>query len=217
MQKTIDILNQLDKNLSFEILNKLDDKSLVSFCSTSKEGQSLCKNQTFWQRRSIDRFGKYLSLDTMKVFKADRSWSDYYIELSKKLRSEHPAYEAAKALEYGRKDIEELLRKTKGVEMEFIKDPEIEFYQDKNDEKLIPDSQGLFRTFENGKLETEGNMIDNKRIGKWTKYYNNGEVESVQNFKNGKLDGEQFRYKRNGELEIYEIWQNGVLLKRDKF
>ena len=129
------------KDLDFEILNNLNDKDLVSFCSTSREAETLCKNQIFWQRRVIDRFGKYLSLETMKVFKADRDWSDYYIELSQKLRSSHPSYEAAKALEYGRKDIEELLRKVKGVNMEFMKDPDVEFYQDKYDISFIPMDQ----------------------------------------------------------------------------
>ena len=206
------------KDLDFEILNQLDDKSLISFCSVNQEAQNLCNSQTFWQRRVIDKFGKYLSLDTMRIFKADRDWSDYYIELTKKTRSQHPAYEAAKALEYGRKDIEELLRKMRGVEMELIKDPDVEYYQDKNDISFIPSAQGLFKSFKDGKLKTEGDLLNNKRIGRWYRYYNNGEIHTINNYdKNSEIDGEQFKYDEDGELKVYEIWKNGVLIKRDKF
>ena len=200
------------KDVDFEILNKLDDKDLIVFCSTSSEAKTFCEDQTFWQRRVIDRFGKYLSLDTIRIFKADRKWSDYYIELATKVRGYSP-YEAAKALEYGRKDIEELLRKMKGTKIEFIKLTDREFYRD--EKKRL---QGKYKFFwRKGQLREEGDMLNGLKIGKWVKYFPNGNISTIQNYnKKSEHDGEQFNYYFNGELNIYELWENGVLLKRVK-
>jgi len=45
--------------------------------------------------------------------------------------------------------------------------------------------------YPSGKLKTEGQLIDNKKTGKWVSYYENSEEESVRNYKEGELDGYQ--------------------------
>ena len=76
-----------NKNLDIDILNQLDDKDLVSFCKTSKYANQLCNDQILWQRRVISKFGDIIPLDIMKKYKGDAKWSDYYIELSTKMKS----------------------------------------------------------------------------------------------------------------------------------
>ena len=216
-----------NKDVDMKILNNLSDKDLISYCTTNKKAKVICDNQTFWQTRTISKFGAYIDVNTMNKFRGDRNWSDYYIELSNKDRSKYPAYEAAKALEYGREDITNLM-KAKGIDMVFIQSDDVDYYQDKSDTSFIPKSQGRFVTYRNGKIASEGDLIDTQRVGQWKAYYPGGELLSVQNYykypvrdKKGNyvslLDGEQFKYDEDGDLYVFEIWKKGKLVKRQEY
>jgi len=45
-----------DKNLDFKILNQLDDKSLVNYCTTDKKANQICNSQIFWMNRILTKF-----------------------------------------------------------------------------------------------------------------------------------------------------------------
>ena len=68
-----------NRNLDFIIFNKLNDVDLVNVCQTTHQANELCGDQTFWLNRILSRF-PYLSLDLLKQYKQERSWSQYYIE-----------------------------------------------------------------------------------------------------------------------------------------
>lgn len=73
-----------NKNLDSIILNKLDDKDLVNLCQTNRQGNDLCNDQSFWLNRIMVKF-PYLSLDLLKEYKGDRTWSQYYINDLRKI------------------------------------------------------------------------------------------------------------------------------------
>lgn len=66
------------KDLDLAILNKLDDKDLVSVCKANKTIYETCQDQTFWLNRIMVKF-PYLDLDLLRKYKKDRSWDQYYI------------------------------------------------------------------------------------------------------------------------------------------
>ena len=45
----------------------------------------------------------------------------------------------------------------------------------------------------------EGNFIDGKEDGKWTRWYENGQIESEGNYKDGKKDGKWTWWHENGQ------------------
>ncbi len=63
------------------ILNKLNDKDLLSICSTNKSWRNFCNtDQTFWMNRVYNKF-PYLSSDIINKYRNDKTWSEYYIDL----------------------------------------------------------------------------------------------------------------------------------------
>jgi hypothetical protein len=92
------------KDLDYKILNKLDDKSLVSFCSTNKKADKYCDDQTFWMNRTFETY-YYINSDILKKYKGERSWSDYYIlDLRKVTRPMSFIAKAQQSIKDGRLD-----------------------------------------------------------------------------------------------------------------
>ena len=204
-----------NKTLNIEILNLLNDKDLVSFCLSNKDANKICNDETFWQRRTIQKYDKYISVEMMRKYKKDK-WSDYYIELNK--IDKYPSYEMAKSMELGRKDIETILRKKyPNINIIFLQSPDIEYYTDINHKSFAPISQGKFKSKKNNITKIEGDLIDGIKVGKWVEYYSDGMVKLISNYKkNSKeliLDGEQIIYDPDGNVYLYEVWSNNALQK----
>jgi len=67
------------KDVQIEILNKMDDKTLINFCHINSETLNFCNtNQQFWLNRIISKFN--IPLEVLNQYKRDRSWSRYYIK-----------------------------------------------------------------------------------------------------------------------------------------
>jgi len=204
------------KELDIEILNELSDKDLVSYCSSNKDANKICNDETFWQRRTIQKYDKYLSVEMMRKYKKDK-WSDYYIELNK--INKYPEYEMAKAMELGREDIETILRKKyPNINIKFFNSPDVEYYYDIKNERFIPELQGKFKSKIDDITKIEGDYLNGIKIGKWIEYYSDGMIKSISNYKkNSKeviLDGEQILYDTNGNIDIYEVWSNNYLVEK---
>lgn len=62
------------KDIDRKIMSELSDRELLNYCLVNKMNNELCKDETFWRNRTIDKF--YLN-------KKDRdySWKDFYITL----------------------------------------------------------------------------------------------------------------------------------------
>jgi len=92
------------KDLDYKIMNKLDDRDLISLCRTSKKADEYCNDQTYWMTRTLEKY-YYISPDILKRFKGDRSWSDYYIQdLRRVTRPYSFIAKAQLAIENGRLD-----------------------------------------------------------------------------------------------------------------
>jgi len=65
------------KDLDLTIMMELNDRDLLSLCSTNKEIYNLCNNETFWRNRFIKRFG-----DAAAKYKpVDRKWKNHYMKV----------------------------------------------------------------------------------------------------------------------------------------
>lgn len=61
---------------------------------------------------------------------------------------------------------------------------------------------------ENGVLQLEGKIVDNKREGEFRSYFPNGELMSVGSFVNGKREGKGKIYYDNGQIYIEDEYCN---------
>ena len=68
------MLGQKDTNLM--IMEKLDDRSLLKLCLTDKNAAELCRNEPFWRRRYLSRFGERAA----KHKPTNRTWKDNYLK-----------------------------------------------------------------------------------------------------------------------------------------
>ena len=64
-----------NKDADLLILDKLDDKSLVSFCLTNKDANRLCSIDSFWRNRLIRKYGN--------VQFNSRTWKQFYLSIFK--------------------------------------------------------------------------------------------------------------------------------------
>ena len=75
-----------NKDLDMKIINELDDKELMKVCQANKYVNSLCKNDNFWRRRVLLKFGQYLgNSEEIKERYNVKNWEKYYKYLTKYL------------------------------------------------------------------------------------------------------------------------------------
>ena len=70
MERTLTQIKDVDQ----KILSELDDKSLFKFCMTHQYGSTLCKDDLFWKKRFISRYG-YANKNEA------RSWKNFYMSV----------------------------------------------------------------------------------------------------------------------------------------
>ena len=73
-----------NKDVDRMILNRLEDKDLVSVCQTNTKANQICNDQTFWMKRIFMKF-PWVGQDVLRKYKGDRSWSEYYIKDLRKI------------------------------------------------------------------------------------------------------------------------------------
>lgn len=54
-------------------------------------------------------------------------------------------------------------------------------------------------------------MVDGKKEGAWTYYFDNGKVSAIENFRNGLLEGAVEYFYPNGVRQGLEHWHNGAM------
>jgi hypothetical protein len=196
------------RDIDVEILNRLDDRDLISFCSTDKYAKSICDLETFWQRRTLQTFRKYLSLETILNFKNNKLWIQYYIEIVKILNSENLENEAAKALENKRYDIVELLKRLKHIQVEFVQnvtddDTYESYYLSRKEGDLFPKKQGKY-IYETYNETEEGQYLNGVKVGKWFSSDRAG-LYSID------------EYHNNGKIKSHELWHGNNILEREYY
>lgn len=66
-----------NKDVDYTIMANLDDRSLLNFCQTDKYVSVLCRNDEFWRRRFISKYG-----DKASNYKpAERTWRNHYLKV----------------------------------------------------------------------------------------------------------------------------------------
>jgi len=73
---------------------------------------------------------------------------------------------------------------------------------------VILNAQSKFPDFEEGALVEEGDYLDNKKIGIWTKYYPNGNKKHELTFTNNQPNGYAKFYYKDGLLQEEGMWKD---------
>ena len=63
------------KDTDFLIMENLDDRSLLNYCMTNKRGSELCKDEDFWRRRFISKYGENVA----KYKPVHRTWRQHFL------------------------------------------------------------------------------------------------------------------------------------------
>lgn len=74
----------------------------------------------------------------------------------------------------------------------------------------IYNNDGKFMGYETNQLVEEGEYLNNKKTGVWTKYYPNGNKKHELTFANNVANGYAKIYYRNGQLQEEGIWKMNV-------
>lgn len=84
--------------------------------------------------------------------------------------------------------------------------------KDASDQKqghwVIVNNGGKFKDYEEGALVEEGDYLDNKKIGIWTKYYPNGNKKHELTFTNNRPNGYAKFYYKDGLLQEEGMWKD---------
>ena len=78
MEKVNVNLTDLNKDVTYYILNKLDDYSLDKTCKTVKKFRNICNDEDFWKYRIISIFGNK-SEEILNGKPENQSWKDFYL------------------------------------------------------------------------------------------------------------------------------------------
>ena len=63
------------RDADLEVMKRMDDRTLLSYCMVNRYANNLCNNETFWQNRFVQKFG-----NTAAQYKPDdRSWKVHYL------------------------------------------------------------------------------------------------------------------------------------------
>ncbi|MFC2176529.1 toxin-antitoxin system YwqK family antitoxin [Bacteroidota bacterium] len=76
---------------------------------------------------------------------------------------------------------------------------------------------GKYKSYNEGQLVEEGEYLNNKKSGVWTKYYPNGNKKHELTFANNVANGYAKIYYRNGKLQEEGIWKNNSWQGQYKF
>ena len=72
----------------------------------------------------------------------------------------------------------------------------------------------IYYYYENGKLQKEGNIINEKETGLWKYYYENGIKRSEGYYKNGIKNGSYKVWNQKGELIESGKYKNGIIVPK---
>lgn len=59
------------------ILDKMDDRTLLSYCQTNRYAENLCNNEDFWRNRFVKVYG----IEDAKLKDKNRTWKNYYLSV----------------------------------------------------------------------------------------------------------------------------------------
>jgi len=187
------------RDVDIEILARVADKDLPSICSTNSYLLSLCREESFWRKKLLERYGKILGgeKEIKEKYLGDNSWHEYYIWLIEAVEDEDPYTVSVNAQLNNRDDIIQVLE-AKGIIQPT--------YREKRNGPLI--DKGYMRNDPEHEDEPVG------RIEKYADMGGNETLLNVETYKNGVLDGEYITYL-SGEPHTIMIFKNGQLISTE--
>ena len=186
-----------NKDLNIKILLSLSDEDLNNFCFVNKSAYELCNKEEFWMNKYMLKFGNLLKDLDINKYRGNATWKEYYFWTNFTLRSDDIYYVSAKADEYKRDDILQLI-------------------------EILGKKQGI----KNIKITIGGSDIDKKwyyyyldpdrkQQGRMEIYVEKDGIEkltSVKNWKFGEPHGEQMEIYWNNNFKYRYNYDNGNLV-----
>ena len=145
------------------ILNNLNDEDLSKVCVINKYVYSLCQDESFWANRFIKTYEIYYdNIESIKNFKDNVSWKEYYLWISDLINDRNPYYVFAQAFKAGRFDVVGILYGMKHVVTHAIE---------------FPTGGGMVQTYIKLKwVDTIDKNVDMEEVRKFLGYTNEQDV-----------------------------------------
>jgi len=82
---------------------------------------------------------------------------------------------------------------------------------------IVYNQDGKFPGYDDGMKVEEGDYLNNKKVGVWTKYYPNGNKEHEITFANNVANGYAKFYYKDGTIQEEGMWQNNKWVGQYKY
>ena len=130
------IFSSGSKQTDLEIFKYVDDKDIVNVCLINKATNKLLSEDKYWLQRFFYFYKKYLKDVNFRSYKVNKTWKEYYIDITRKLKNPFPYYQSAMALAERRMDVLYILQNYHGAKVKGIitydEEDNIEYYCTRN-------------------------------------------------------------------------------------
>ena len=103
------------KQTDLEIFKYIDDIDIVNVCLVNKSLNKVLNDDKYWLQRFFYFYQKYLKDVNLKTYKMGKTWKQYYIDITRKLKNPYPYYTSAMAFTERRIDVLTLLENFYGI------------------------------------------------------------------------------------------------------
>ena len=210
------------KQTDMEIFKYVDDRDILSLCLVNKSANKILNDDTYWLQRFFYFYQKYFKDVNYKEYKTEKSWKQYYIDITKRIKFPFPYYASAIAFSERRFDVLSLLenfyniKRVKGVAVR--KGDNIVCYYTRNG-KFDGIKEGLCLKVKLPEINNKTDLsyhIVSKFPDRIEEYYNAGVIEhSLQFINNIKVSESIYE---NGDLSKLTKWnKKGVKIYEETY
>ena len=202
------------KQTDLEIFKYVDDRDILSLCLVNKSANKILNDDTYWLQRFFYFYQKYLKKVNYKEYKTGKSWKQYYIDITKRLKDPFPYYASAIAFTERRFDVLTLLENFHNIKrvkpIMRRKGNTIECYYvrtDKDRDKEDRDKEGPYFKVDLPYYDNKSSlnyMIVSKFPNRLEENYISGVIQSAREFFNSVMISE--RIYEDDDLVKETIW-----------
>ncbi len=203
------------KQTDLEIFKYVDDKDIVNVCLINKAANGLLSEEKYWLQRFFHFYKKYLEGVNYKAYKGNKSWKEYYIDITRRLKTPFPHYESALALAERRFEFITLLENfhnIKRVKAIMARDGDLVecYYTRDGKNKGIKEGAYFQITLPEGENKSKLNyMIVSKIPNRIEEHYKADIKQFFREFENGILTHEKL-YESNELVKETKCNKNGL-------
>ena len=104
------------KQTDMEIFKYIGDRDIANVCLVSKSVNKLLNEDKYWLQRFFYIYKRYLKNVNINIYKQEKTWKQYYVDITTQIKTDFPYYSSAMALTQRRFDLIEILKNKFGAE-----------------------------------------------------------------------------------------------------